>query len=348
MSLNAFITKATLDGSDDGPLAGKTVAVKDNISTEGVRTTCGSAMLEDYVPPYDATVVELLKDAGATIVGKANMDEFGMGTTTETSAFGPTKNPVDESRVPGGSSGGSAAAVAAGEADLALGTDTGGSIRCPAAFCGVVGIKPTYGLVSRYGLVAYANSLEQIGPIAPTVEEAAELLEVIAGPDDSDATTRDAREAGAPEGEVDEGAYDYLGVCNMTPALLDEAQNISSVSIEVLQVEMHPLLQQAELREYCDRHDISLVAYAPLGNGRVFDVPELSSVAEKHDTSTAQVSLAWLRDKGAHPIPKATGRDHLTENLAAERLELDDDDSAMIDGISREDRQYDNPYAPDW
>ncbi|MFC7128638.1 Asp-tRNA(Asn)/Glu-tRNA(Gln) amidotransferase subunit GatA [Haloferax chudinovii] len=207
MSLNAFITKATLDGSDDGPLAGKTVAVKDNISTEGVRTTCGSAMLEDYVPPYDATVVELLKDAGATIVGKANMDEFGMGTTTETSAFGPTKNPVDESRVPGGSSGGSAAAVAAGEADLALGTDTGGSIRCPAAFCGVVGIKPTYGLVSRYGLVAYANSLEQIGPIAPTVEDAAALLDVIAGPDDRDGTTRDAgadsNYAAAADGDVE-------------------------------------------------------------------------------------------------------------------------------------------------
>ncbi|MFK5603009.1 MULTISPECIES: Asp-tRNA(Asn)/Glu-tRNA(Gln) amidotransferase subunit GatA [Haloferax] len=207
MSLNAFITKETLDGSDDGPLAGKSVAVKDNISTEGLRTTCGSAMLEDYVPPYDATVVELLKDAGATIVGKANMDEFGMGTTTETSAFGPTKNPVDESRVPGGSSGGSAAAVAAGEADLALGTDTGGSIRCPAAFCGVVGIKPTYGLVSRYGLVAYANSLEQIGPIAPTVEDAAALLDVIAGPDDRDGTTRDAgadsNYAAAADGDVD-------------------------------------------------------------------------------------------------------------------------------------------------
>ncbi|WP_367996587.1 Asp-tRNA(Asn)/Glu-tRNA(Gln) amidotransferase subunit GatA [Haloferax volcanii] len=207
MSLNAFITKETLDGSDDGPLAGKSVAVKDNISTEGLRTTCGSAMLEDYVPPYDATVVELLKDAGATIVGKANMDEFGMGTTTETSAFGPTKNPVDESRVPGGSSGGSAAAVAAGEADLALGTDTGGSIRCPAAFCGVVGIKPTYGLVSRYGLVAYANSLEQIGPIAPTVEDAAALLDVIAGPDDRDGTTRDtgadSNYAAAADGDVD-------------------------------------------------------------------------------------------------------------------------------------------------
>ena len=207
MSLNAFITEARIEGAEDGPLAGKTIAVKDNISTEGVRTTCGSDMLADYVPPYDATVVERLKDAGGTIVGKANMDEFGMGTTTETSAFGPTTNPVDEERVPGGSSGGSAAAVAAGEADLALGTDTGGSIRCPAAFTGTVGIKPTYGLVSRYGLVAYANSLEQIGPIAPTVAEAAALLDVLAGPDENDATTRAEGEntdfASAVDGSVD-------------------------------------------------------------------------------------------------------------------------------------------------
>ncbi len=202
MSLNAFVTRERVAGAEDGPLAGRTVAVKDNISTEGVRTTCGSDMLADYVPPYDATVVERLKEAGATIVGKANMDEFGMGTTTETSAFGPTLNPHDDGRVPGGSSGGSAAAVAADEADLALGSDTGGSIRCPAAFCGVVGIKPTYGLVSRYGLVAYANSLEGIGPLAPTVEEAAALLDVVAGPDEHDATTRYDTRDGHPADET--------------------------------------------------------------------------------------------------------------------------------------------------
>jgi aspartyl-tRNA(Asn)/glutamyl-tRNA(Gln) amidotransferase subunit A len=203
MDHNGYITEERIEGADEGPLAGRTVAVKDNISTAGVRTTCGSAMLDDYVPPYDATVVERLKTAGATITGKTNMDEFGMGTTTETSAFGPVENPAAEGHVPGGSSGGSAAVVAAGDADLALGSDTGGSVRCPAAFCGVVGIKPTYGLVSRYGLVAYANSLEQIGPIAPTVEGAAELLSVIAGPDERDATTRTANEGRSTDDDYD-------------------------------------------------------------------------------------------------------------------------------------------------
>ncbi|MBO4248452.1 Asp-tRNA(Asn)/Glu-tRNA(Gln) amidotransferase subunit GatA [Halomicrobium sp. IBSBa] len=217
---NAYISDETIEGADEGPLAGKTVAVKDNISTKGVQTTCGSSMLAGYVPPYDATVVERLTAAGATVPGKTNMDEFGMGTTTETSAYGPVENPAAPGHVPGGSSGGSAAVVAGGDADMALGTDTGGSIRCPAAFCGVVGIKPTYGLVSRYGLVAYANSLEQIGPIAPTVEEAAELLEVIAGPDEHDATTRDHE--GATEGLADAADGDVDGLSIGVPTELVE------------------------------------------------------------------------------------------------------------------------------
>ena len=186
--INAFVTRERRAQQTEGPLQGMRVAIKDNLSTAGIRTTCGSKMLAEYVSPFDATVVERVLDAGGEIVGKANMDEFGMGSTTETSAFGPTKNPIKTTHVPGGSSGGSAAAVAAGEADVALGTDTGGSVRNPAAFCGVVGIKPTYGLVSRYGLIAYAHSLEQVGPIGSTVSDTATLLDVISGPDDRDAT----------------------------------------------------------------------------------------------------------------------------------------------------------------
>jgi len=220
------VDAAVAAGDDPGPLAGVPIALKDNLCTRGIPTTCSSRILEGWRPPYDATVVARVAAAGAVAVGKTNLDEFAMGSSTENSAYGATRNPRDTSRVPGGSSGGSAAAVAAGFAPLSLGSDTGGSIRQPAALCGTVGVKPTYGAVSRYGLVAFASSLDQIGPFAGSVADAALLLDVIAGPDPLDSTSSPVAPAAVSPVLRD-------GVAGLRIGLIDELVDADGVAPEV-------------------------------------------------------------------------------------------------------------------
>ncbi|MEG0961934.1 MAG: Asp-tRNA(Asn)/Glu-tRNA(Gln) amidotransferase subunit GatA [Lachnospiraceae bacterium] len=224
------VQKQIESGILTGPLAGVPVAVKDNLCTRGIRTTCSSRMLEHFVPPYTAQAILNLEQAGAVIIGKTNMDEFAMGNTTETSAYGMTKNPWNLNHTPGGSSGGSCAAVSAQECYYALGTDTGGSIRQPSSFCGVTGLKPTYGTVSRYGLVAYGSSLEQIGPIAKDVTDCATILEIITSYDKKDSTSQKRKEV------------------DFTSALIDEVEGMKiGIPTEYLKEGLEPEIKEAIL-----------------------------------------------------------------------------------------------------
>ncbi len=264
------VTQAGIQGT----LSGKLIAIKDNINVKGLPNTCGSNFLKNYIAPYDATVIERIKKAGGTIVGKANLDEFAMGSSTEYSAFGATKNPINPEHVPGGSSGGSAAAVAAGLVDYALGSDTGGSIRQPAGFCGVVGLKPTYGRVSRYGITAFASSLDQIGPITKTVKQSAELLQIIAGKDEKDATSTDI--------EVD----DYVG------KLDNDTVKTIGVPFHLLQEGLHPDVKA--------RVDESIATLKKAGKEiKEITLPHLSySIAVYYILATAEASSNLARFDG--------------------------------------------------
>ncbi len=284
-------------GEDPGPLSGVPVAIKDVIVTKGVRTTCGSRLLEHYVPPYDATAVTRLEEAGGLVLGKTNCDEFAMGSSNENSAFGPVRNPIAPDRVPGGSSGGSAAVVAQGTAVVSLGSDTGGSIRQPASFCGVVGVTPTYGRVSRYGLTAFASSLDHIGPFGRTVHDAAVLLGAIAGRDPLDATSAEAPVpdyTAALDGQV-KGLKLGLPV-EYLKNLTSETGDLIARGVEVLK------------KQGCEVREISLPAtdYA---------------IACYYIIATAEASSNLARYDGVRYTRRAVGADTLSEMYRATRGE---------------------------
>ena len=242
------------DGTLTSPLAGVPVAIKDNMCTTGILTTCSSKILENFVPTFESEAVLNLEKAGAVIIGKTNMDEFAMGSTTETSYYGATKNPWDTNRVPGGSSGGSAAAVAACECSYALGSDTGGSIRQPSSYCGVTGMKPTYGTVSRYGLIAYGSSLDQIGPIAKDVTDCATILEIIASYDPKDSTSIKRDDYNFTEALVDDVAGMKIGI--------PRDYMIEGLNPEVKAAVMNAAHILEEKGAVVEEFDLSLVQYA--------------------------------------------------------------------------------------
>lgn len=261
-------------GELSGPLAGVPMAVKDNLCTEGILTTCASRILHNFVPTYTAEAVLRLQEAGAVILGKTNMDEFAMGSTTETSAYGVTRNPHNTDYVPGGSSGGSAAAVAAGECFCALGSDTGGSIRQPASYCGVVGMKPTYGTVSRYGLIAYGSSLDQIGPLTKDVRDCAAVLEAIASHDDKDSTSLDRQDTDFTKALVEDVRGMRIGIPNdyLGAGLDEEVKDAIQQAARVLEAQ----------GAVVERFDLSLVEYA-IPAYYTIAAAEASSNLERYD-----------------------------------------------------------------
>ena len=293
-------------GRYHGPLAGVSIAVKDNICTKNQKTTCASKILGDFVPPYDAFAVEKLNQAGMIVIGKTNMDEFAMGSTTETSAFGITRNPWNQNHVPGGSSGGSCAAVAAGEAFLALGSDTGGSIRQPSAYCGVTGLKPTYGTVSRYGLIAYASSLDQIGPVGRNTEDCAALLDVIMGYDPKDSTSMERK----PENFLDSLKGDLHGVRIGVPKeYLELAENLDEDVKKAMVETIHLLGRSGAIVEFfhLDMVDYVIPAYYIIASA------EASSNLARFDG--VKYGYRTERSEGLHDMYKKTRAEGFGEEV---------------------------------